>query len=158
MTIANNLIGLTRGATVGDMASLEELVCEFVRRDDLDQSVILVLWEKFALKLPPPAQAPTAAATAAVESQQQLLSAAAESRGALQLLSMAAGAKRHIVKSNVDVLVKEGLGPRGASDFLLTRDVCIALSKLVATKKVRTSTCTCIFMSVYVAAREGRLI
>ena len=140
MTIANNLIGLTRGATVGDMASLEELVCEFVRRDDLDQSVILVLWEKFALKLPPPAQAPTAAAatTAAVESQQQQqqLSAAAESRGALQLLSMAAGAKRHIVKSNVDVLVKEGLGPRGASDFLLTRDVCIALSKLVATKKV----------------------
>ena len=123
------------------MASLEELVCEFVRRDDLDQSVILVLWEKFALKLPPPAPVPTSAATAAVESrqQQQQLSAAAESRGALQLLSMAAGAKRHIVKSNVDVLVKEGLGPRGASDFLLTRDVCIALSKLVATKKVRNS-------------------
>ena len=142
MTIANNLIGLTRGATVGDMASLEELVCEFVRRDDLDQSVILVLWEKFALKLPPPAQVPTSA-TAAVESQQQQLSAAAESRGALQLLSMAAGAKRHIVKSNVDVLVKEGLGPRGASDFLLTRDVCIALSKLVATKKVCLWKCTC---------------
>jgi hypothetical protein len=38
------------------------------------------------------------------------------------------------VKSNIDVLVKEGLGPRGEQDFLITRDTCLALLKLGAKK------------------------
>ena len=44
-----------------------------------------------------------------------------------------------IVRSNVEVLVKEGLGPRGETDFLLTRDVCMALNKLVGGKRVYSS-------------------
>ena len=40
------------------------------------------------------------------------------------------------MKSNIDVLVKEGLGSRGEEDFLLTRDTCLALHKLGGTKKV----------------------
>ena len=46
-------------------------VSELVQSGDLDQSIVQVLWEKFSLKLPN--------------------TTPAESRGALQLLSMAAG-------------------------------------------------------------------
>ncbi len=41
-----------------------------------------------------------------------------------------------IVRSNIDVLVKEGLGPRADDDFLLARDVCLVLNKLTGSKKV----------------------
>jgi len=37
------------------------------------------------------------------------------------------------VRSNLNTLIKEGLGPRAEKDFLLARDTCIALLKL-ATK------------------------
>ena len=43
-----------------------------------------------------------------------------------------------IVRSNIDVLVKEGLGPRGETDFLLTKDVCSALLKLGGSKVMGT--------------------
>lgn len=41
-----------------------------------------------------------------------------------------------VVKTNVDVLVKEGLGPRADSDLLLARDTCLALLKLCTPKTV----------------------
>ena len=41
-----------------------------------------------------------------------------------------------IVRSNVDVLVKEGLGPRSEGDLRLVKDTCTALIKLVPTGKV----------------------
>ena len=46
-------------------------------------------------------------------------------------------AEVEIVKSNVDVLVKEGLGPRAENDLLLAKETCCALVKLAGTKKVR---------------------
>ena len=42
----------------------------------------------------------------------------------------------NVVKSNIDVLVKEGLGPRADTDFLLARDTCLALLKLGVAKTV----------------------
>lgn len=45
-------------------------------------------------------------------------------------------AEMNIVKINIDVLVKEGLGERAESDFLLARDTCLALMKLGTGKKV----------------------
>ena len=46
-------------------------------------------------------------------------------------------AKVQLVKQNIDVLVREGLGGRGESDLLLVREVCVALIKLTGGKKVR---------------------
>ena len=40
------------------------------------------------------------------------------------------------MKSNIDVLVSEGLGPRAETDFLLAKDACAVLSKLAGSKKV----------------------
>ena len=42
-----------------------------------------------------------------------------------------------IVRSNIDVLVSAGLGPRAEEDFLLARDTCVALLKLGKTHKVK---------------------
>ena len=41
-----------------------------------------------------------------------------------------------LVRSNIDVLVETGMGPRAEGDFLLARETCLALLKLVKTKKV----------------------
>ena len=43
-----------------------------------------------------------------------------------------------IVRSNIDVLIQEGLGPRAENDFLLARDACLALNKLAPAEKVST--------------------
>lgn len=42
-----------------------------------------------------------------------------------------------VVKSNIDVLVKEGLGERADSDLVLARDTCLALLKIGPPKKVQ---------------------
>lgn len=46
------------------------------------------------------------------------------------LLFMDFRANMGVVKSNIDVLVKEGLGERAENDFILARDTCLALLKL----------------------------
>jgi hypothetical protein len=43
-------------------------------------------------------------------------------------------AETDIIRSNVDVLVKTGLGSRAEEDFLLARDTCVALLKLNKSK------------------------
>ncbi|CAH1774609.1 unnamed protein product [Owenia fusiformis] len=117
LAIVKNLTALTYGATLGDLTSLEEMVCEFAKSEDIDSGVIKMLWERFAKKVPNTSDE--------------------ESRGALLLLGMAAGHEENIIKSNVDVLVSEGLGERGKNDFQLAKDTCIALLKLGGTKKAK---------------------
>ena len=48
-------------------------------------------------------------------------------------------AEADIVRSNIDVLVSTGLGPRAEDDFLLARVTCVALLKLAKTHKVKES-------------------
>ena len=48
-----------------------------------------------------------------------------------------------IVRSNIDVLVSTGLGPRAEEDFLLARDTCVALLKLGKTHKVNKTKSVC---------------
>ncbi len=110
LAVAANLTALTYGATTGDLTSLEQLICEFVQSGDLESKVIQVLWERFSRKIPN--------------------TTTAESRGALTLLGMAAGAEPNIVKGNIDVLVSEGLGERAENDFALAKEACLVLNKL----------------------------
>ncbi|XP_071146803.1 condensin complex subunit 1-like [Mytilus edulis] len=117
LTIVKNLSALVDGATMGDLTSLEGLIVEFVKSEELDQSVIQMLWERFTMKVP--------------NTTQQ------DSRAALMLLSMAAGANAKIVQSNVEILVKEGLGSRATKDFILAKDTCITLLKLGLDKKAK---------------------
>lgn len=45
-------------------------------------------------------------------------------------------ADTEIIKSNISVLIAEGLGPRSENDFKLARDTCLALLKIGINKKV----------------------
>ncbi|XP_066028149.1 condensin complex subunit 1 [Pocillopora verrucosa] len=113
--IVKNLITLTQGASMGDLTSLEELMSELMKGKLIPVAVIKLLWEKFTMKDPQTTQE--------------------ESRMALVLLGMLAGAEMDIVRTNIDVLVSTGLGPRAEEDFLLARDTCVALLKLGQTHK-----------------------
>ncbi|KAJ8320625.1 hypothetical protein KUTeg_002212 [Tegillarca granosa] len=115
LAVVKNLSALTCGASLGDITSLEGLIAELMRSGEIDNSIKQVLWERFTLKIP----------NITPE----------DSRAAILILSMAAGAEMNIVKINVDVLVKEGLGERAESDFQLARDTCLALLKLGTGKK-----------------------
>ncbi|XP_071502768.1 condensin complex subunit 1-like [Diadema antillarum] len=115
LAVVRNLIQLTYGASLGELTSLEEMVAEFSRSGEFPSQTVQILWEFFTMKHPE--TTPT------------------ESRAALQLLGMAAGADSDIIRSNVEVLVSEGLGERGEKNFLLAKDTCLALLKLVGNKK-----------------------
>ncbi|XP_067659519.1 condensin complex subunit 1-like [Haliotis asinina] len=120
LAIVTNLTALTVGATLGDLTSLEGLIVEFIKSGEIGPPVIQMLWERFTLKV--------------------LNTTASDSRAALLLLSMAAGAEMEMVKSNIEVLIKEGLGPRAEDDFLLAQNACLALVKLGSVKKNRGET------------------
>ncbi|KAK3726740.1 hypothetical protein QZH41_008305, partial [Actinostola sp. cb2023] len=113
--IVKNLITLTYGASIGDLTSLEELMGELMKAKLIPGSLIKLLWEKFTMKV----------AQTTPE----------ESRAALILLRMLASAETDIIRSNVDVLVNTGLGTRAEEDFLLARDTCVALLKIIKSKK-----------------------
>lgn len=50
-----------------------------------------------------------------------------DSRSALMLITMIAQAQSGIIISNLEVLIKVGLGSRAKNDLLLARDTCRAL-------------------------------
>jgi condensin complex subunit 1 len=108
--IAKNLIGLTIGATPGELTSLEELLTNLMQAKHIPGQVINLLWDIFA--------------------QKSEESSAAEGRGALIILSMLANADPTIVSSKLSLLVNVGLGPRAYHDPVLAKWVCIALQKL----------------------------
>ena len=55
----------------------------------------------------------------------------------LNMFQFLFSAENSIVKSNIDILVSNGLGPRAHQDFLLAFNTCSALLKLTVKKKVR---------------------
>ncbi|KAK3104798.1 hypothetical protein FSP39_010318 [Pinctada imbricata] len=115
--VVKNLSALVSGATLGDLTSMEGLMVELMKAGEIDNSVIQMLWERFAMKVPNTTQD--------------------ESKAAIKLIAMVAGADMGVVKSNIDVLVKEGLGDRAVNDFILARDTCLALLKLGTKKKAQ---------------------
>ncbi|XP_055958438.1 condensin complex subunit 1 isoform X2 [Patella vulgata] len=117
LAIVKNLTALLYGASLGDITSFEALIQQFVNGDDIGQNVVQILWEKFIPKIP----------NTSIE----------DSRAALLLLSMIGGAKPEIIKSNIDVLVSEGLGKRAETDLLLAQITCRTLLKLAASKKTK---------------------
>ncbi|OWF35443.1 condensin complex subunit 1-like [Mizuhopecten yessoensis] len=117
LAVVKNLSALTFGVTIGDLTSLEGLMMELMKTGDLESTVMKILWERFTLKIPD--------------------TSAEDSRAAILLLSMAAGADNTVVRSNINVMVSEGLGPRAESDFMLARDTCLALLKLSNSKRMK---------------------
>ncbi|XP_067158816.1 condensin complex subunit 1 isoform X2 [Apteryx mantelli] len=101
-------------ASLGTIQCLEEIISEFVQKDEIKPAVIQLLWEQFTEK-----------------SQCSLL----ERRAAVMLLGMMARGKPEIIGSNLDVLVTVGLSEKVCEDYRLAQEVCNAISKLANNPK-----------------------
>jgi len=112
--IAQNLIALIVGATLGELTSMEKLVSEFVASKDIGKGVFTVLWEYFTAVLPG--------------------SRPEDSRAAITLLGMCALSEVSIITTNIQVIVDYGLGDRGQLDFRLAQHSCQALLRMVPVK------------------------
>uniref|UniRef100_A0A8C0EI38 Condensin complex subunit 1 n=1 Tax=Bubo bubo TaxID=30461 RepID=A0A8C0EI38_BUBBB len=101
-------------ASLGTIQCLEEIISEFVEKDEIKPAVIQLLWERFTEK-----------------SQCSSL----ERRAAVMLLGMMARRKPEIIGSNLDVLVTVGLSEKLCEDYRLAQEVCNAISRLPALGK-----------------------
>ncbi|NWU63916.1 CND1 protein, partial [Pterocles burchelli] len=101
-------------ASLGMIQCLEEIISEFVQKDEIKPAVIQLLWERFTEK-----------------SQCSSL----ERRAAVMLLGMMARGKPEIIGSNLDVLVTVGLSEKACEDYRLAQEVCNAISKLASNSK-----------------------
>ncbi|XP_030313677.1 condensin complex subunit 1 isoform X1 [Calypte anna] len=101
-------------ASLGMIQCLEEIISEFVQKDEIKPAVIQLLWERFTEK-----------------SQCSSL----ERRAAVMLLGMMARGKPEIIGSNLDILVTVGLSEKVCEDYCLAKEVCNAISKLATSPK-----------------------
>ena len=112
--IAQNLIALVVGATLGEETSLEKLISEFVASKEIGKGVFQVLFEYFTGVMP----------HANPE----------DSRAAIQILGMCALSEVTIITSNVQNIVDFGLSEKGMFDFRLASYSCQALLRMVPSK------------------------
>ncbi len=113
--MVRNLTALITGATVGDLAGLEELIGMLVTSQDLDKNTFQVMWQFFTNVMPD------------VTDEQ--------ARAALILLGMVASVEPNVVVDNITVLVEHGLAhPRAAGDLRFVHDTCLTLLKVANPK------------------------
>ncbi|NWV26460.1 CND1 protein, partial [Origma solitaria] len=101
-------------ASLGIIECLEEIISEFVQKDEIKPAVTQLLWERFTEK-----------------SQCSPL----ERRAAVMLLGMMARGKPEIIGSNLDILVTVGLSEKACEDYRLPQEVCNVISKLATNPK-----------------------
>ncbi|NXB89314.1 CND1 protein, partial [Vidua chalybeata] len=101
-------------ASLGTIQCLEEIISEFVQKDEIKPAVTQLLWERFTEKSP---------------------CSSLERRAALMLLGMMARGKPEIIGSNLDILVTMGLSEKACEDYRLPQEVCNVISKLASNPK-----------------------
>lgn len=104
MSIASTLISLVSSSSIGDLASLEQIIAGFVKKGWIVESVIQAL---FSRRDNPE-----------------------EQRSALILITMIGKHLPEIMSSRVDVVMKIGFGPLGQADSMVAEYTCIALRLL----------------------------
>ncbi|NXY35259.1 CND1 protein, partial [Pomatorhinus ruficollis] len=101
-------------ASLGTIQCLEEIISEFVQKDEIKPAVTQLLWERFTEKSP---------------------CSSLERRAAVMLLGMMARGKPEIIGSNLDILVTMGLSEKACEDYRLPQEVCNVISKLASNPK-----------------------
>ncbi|KAJ8790884.1 hypothetical protein J1605_020978 [Eschrichtius robustus] len=113
-TLIHNLSLLLVDASVGTVQCLEEILCEFVQKDELKPAVTQVLWERATKKVP---------------------CSPLERCSSVMLLGMMARGKPEIVGSNLDTLVSIGLDEKLPQDYRLAQQVCHAIANISDRRK-----------------------
>ncbi|XP_063250321.1 condensin complex subunit 1 isoform X2 [Prinia subflava] len=101
-------------ASLGTIQCLEEIISEFVQKDEIKPAVTQLLWERFTEKSP---------------------CSPLERRAAVMLLGMMARGKPEIIGSNLEILVTMGLSEKACEDYRLPQEVCNVISKLASNPK-----------------------
>ncbi|XP_019483213.1 PREDICTED: condensin complex subunit 1 isoform X1 [Hipposideros armiger] len=101
-------------ASLGTIQCLEEILCEFVQKDELKPAVTQLLWERATKKVP---------------------CSAVERCSSVMLLGMMARGKPEIVGSNLDTLVSIGLDEKFPQDYRLAQQVCRAIGNISERRK-----------------------
>ncbi|XP_069506775.1 condensin complex subunit 1 isoform X2 [Ambystoma mexicanum] len=113
-SLVHNLSLLIVDASLSTIQCLEEIVSEFVLKDEIRPAVIQHLWERFTEK----------SACSPLERKASVL-----------LLGMMARGRPEIVGSNMDTLVTVGLGEKVHEDYGLAREVCNTILKIGDSQK-----------------------
>lgn len=108
--IARNMISLTFGATPAELTSLEQLLSTMMKGGMIPDMVIAKLWQVYGV-------------------QKREISRT-QRRGAIIILGMLATASPEIVVSDMETMLRTGLGTQGRSDLQLAKYTCIALRRL----------------------------
>lgn len=114
--MAKNLIGLTIGASVADLASLEKLLCMMYEAKLINAEVIRVLWHiynKASSNDPNP------------EHSVEFI------HGSIIVLGMLSLANRMIVDLGIEYLLSVGLGEHAKDDMILCKHSCATILKIV---------------------------
>ncbi|XP_008062001.2 condensin complex subunit 1 [Carlito syrichta] len=112
--LIHNLSLLLVDASVGTIQCLEEILCEFVQKDELKPAVTQLLWERATEKAP---------------------CSPLERCCSVTLLGMLARGKPEIVGSNLDTLVSIGLDEKFPQDYRLAQQVCHAIASISDRRK-----------------------
>ncbi|MCO5547427.1 hypothetical protein L7F22_000876 [Adiantum nelumboides] len=107
---AMNLINLTTEASIGDLASMEQIIGTLVTKGEVSQNAVLALWDFFTFNAP----------GATLE----------QSRGALVVLAMVAKSSPKILHSHLQNVVDIGFGRWAKEDMLLARTACNIIQQL----------------------------
>lgn len=119
MYIARNLISLTYGATLAELASLERLLCVAMQKGIINALVVRKLWQTFGYT------------QGAISRSQR--------RGAVIVLGMLAQADAEIINVGLETLLTVGLGTFGQKDLVLAKYACVALQRLGGDPKLKSS-------------------
>lgn len=116
--MAGKLIQLAASANISQRTSLEDVICELIKERLIPLPVLQFLWDKFASRN------------------------LNERKAAVQLLGMAAKAEKFIVKDNIELLIRYGLGEdeNDSVDFQIVCETCIALEKVGLPDKAKNET------------------
>jgi condensin complex subunit 1 len=109
--VAKNLISLTYGATVPELASLEKLLGLMYESSLIGEPVIRVLWQIYSF--------------------QNLRFSKKQRRGAIIVLGMFSLSDNEISLKGIDSLLSIGLGEKGKEDLILAKYSCVALNRVV---------------------------
>ncbi|XP_059114607.1 condensin complex subunit 1 isoform X2 [Peromyscus eremicus] len=112
--LIQNLSLLLVDASVGTIQCLEEILCEFVQKDEIKPAVTQLLWERATEKVP---------------------CSPLERCSSVMLLGMMARGKPEIVGSNLDTLVRVGLDEKFPQDYRLAQQVCLAIANISDRRK-----------------------
>ncbi|CAI4661058.1 CEL_1a_G0037710.mRNA.1.CDS.1 [Saccharomyces cerevisiae] len=125
--IAKNLINLSIGASIADLASLEQLLGMMYEQKMIDQHVINILWAIY-----------NSASKASMQKEQNVNNrdsgkgfSKEQVHGSIIILGMLSLADNEIALKGLESLLNIGLGAVGLKDLTLCRYSCLALERMV---------------------------